>query len=330
MPEPAPKPTVPPQTKPPVFVVLGPTASGKSLLALEVARRCGGEILSVDALKVYRGLDVGTAKPGVSERKQVPHHGLDLIEANEEFSVAQFVDYAQPLIDDVIARKRLPVLDVTAPLYLKALMYGISRGPTPDPVLRRKLEAAPQEDLHPQLARLDPARAAELHPNDRKRIIRALEFVMLGQKRMSEDEEWGEPDARYRWVLTGIRWPREALYKRVLERAARMFEGGWLDEVQRVIKGPGFSKTAAEAHGYKRLLSHLRGEITLIEATELTRKDVKTFARKSMTFFKRFPRVQWLDVSMEEEIHRAAQYLSWELKEMLNAAGLHREMVDLS
>ncbi|MCC6572881.1 MAG: tRNA (adenosine(37)-N6)-dimethylallyltransferase MiaA [Planctomycetes bacterium] len=326
MPEPAPKPVISPNSKPPIFVVLGPTASGKSVLALEVARRCGGEIISVDALKVYRGLDIGTAKPGKDERRQVPHHGLDLIEPNETFSVAQFLDYAQPVIDDLVARKRLPVLDVTAPLYLKALMYGISRGPTPDPALRRKLEAMPLEDLHPQLQRLDPSRAAELHPNDRKRIIRALEFVMLGQKRMSEDAEWGEPRADYRWVLTGIRWPREALYARVIERADKMFNAGWLEEVRKVAE---LSKTAAEAHGYKRLLSHLRGEITHDQARDLTRKDVKTFARKSMTFFKRFPRVQWLDVSSEEEIHRAAQYLSWELKEMLNAAGMHREMVDL-
>lgn len=328
MPQPAPIAVTPP-VKPPVFVVLGPTASGKSLLAIEVARRCGGEIISVDALKVYRGLDIGTAKPTAAQRAEIPHHGLDLVEPGEPYSVAQFLDWARPVLDDVIARGKLPVLDVTAPLYLKALMYGISRGPRPDEGLRRKLEATPLEDLYPRLQQLDPSRAAELHPNDRKRIIRALEFVLLDQKPMSEGAGWDAPRTDYRWVLTGIRWTREALYRRVLERVDAMLAAGWLDEVRRVARSPGFSRTAAEAHGYKRLLAHLRGELTLDQAVEQTRKDVKTFARKSMTFFKRFERVQWLDVSSEEELGRAARYLSWELKEMLNAAGIHREMVDL-
>lgn len=328
MPDAAPKPSS--LAKPPVFVVLGPTASGKSLLALEVARRCQGEILSVDALKVYRGLDIGTAKPGAAQRAQIPHHGLDLLEPRESFSVAQFLDYAQPVLEDILGRGKLPVLDVTAPLYLKALMYGISPGPAPDPGLRARLEALPLEELHPRLRQLDPARAAELHPNDRKRLVRALEFAMLGQVRMSESEGWGAPDPHYRWVLTGVRWPREILYGRVNARVDAMLAAGWLDETRRVLTGGGFSKTAAEAHGYKRLIAHLQGLCTLAEAVEQTRRDVKTFARKSMTFFRRFERTQWLDVTSEDELLRAARYLSWELKEMLNAAGIEREMVDLS
>lgn len=308
--------------KPPVLVVLGPTASGKSLLAMAIARRLASEIISVDAMKVYRHLDVGTAKPSARDRAEVPHHGLDLIDPSETFSVAQFLDYAGPLLAQVHQRGRLPILDVTAPLYLKALMYGIQGGPSPDPELRARLEATPGDALYDELGRRDPQRARQLHPNDVKRIVRALEHVMLKGKPMSELSPWAEARDDVQWVLTGIAWPREMLYGRVLERVDRMMAAGWLDEVRNVRERWGFSRTAAEAHGYKRLLAHLRGELSMAQAIEMTRKDVKTYARKSMTFFRQFPRVQWLQVSSEEEMQRAALYLSGEMREALIASGV--------
>lgn len=314
--------------KPPVLVILGPTASGKSLLAMEIAARLPAEILSVDAMKVYRHLNVGTAKPSIEDLARVPHHGLNLVEPNETFSVAEFRRYAEPVIRQIHGRGRLPILDVTAPLYLKALMYGIQEGPRPDDKLRARLEQTAPQELHDELLRRDPDRAAQLHPNDVKRIVRALEHAILRGRPMSALEPWGEPIPEFHWILTGISWPRDKLYQRVLARVDRMIEEGWLDEVRRVQQQWGFGRTAAEAHGYKRLLAHLRGEITLAEAVLMTKRDVKTYARKSMTFFRQFPKVQWLSVSSEEELRRAALYLRNELREMLVVAGVLKEERD--
>ncbi len=318
-----------PHAKYPALVILAPTASGKSRLAMAVARRAGGEILSVDALKVYRGMDAGTAKPSAAERVEIPHHGIDLVDAHEEFSVTQFLDYAEATLAEIRSRGRVPILDVTAPFYLKALVYGVDRGPAPNADFRAEMQHVPAHDLHARLAVLDPESARRIGPADHKRLVRALEIARFGGKLASEAARWGEPRGDYRWLFTGIRWPRELLYQRVRERALKMFEAGWIDEVKRIAASTGFSRTAGLAHGYRRIQEMLGGSITLDECVEQTVRDVKLFARKSMTFFKGFPKVQWLDVSSEDEIDRAAMYLSHELKEMLIEAGVKREPVDL-
>ncbi|MCA8918457.1 MAG: tRNA (adenosine(37)-N6)-dimethylallyltransferase MiaA [Planctomycetes bacterium] len=313
----------------PVLVVLGPTASGKSRLAMHVAERVGGEILSVDALKVYRGMDVGTAKPTATELARIPHHGIDLVGADEEFSVSEFLDYAEPVIAEIVSRKRVPVLDATAPYYLKALVYGIDRGPEPRPEFRDEMEQRPLADVYEELKRKDPASAQRIGPTDQRRLVRALEIIEFGEKLPSEVDLWGEPRGDYRWVFTGIRWPRDILYRRVKARAEAMFEQGWLHEVQTILAGKGFSTTSGKAHGYRRLQQYIAGELTFEECVEETIRDVKTFARKSMTFFKTFPKVQWLDVTIDEEIDRAGAYLAHELKDMLTQCGVPRDMIDL-
>lgn len=318
-----------PDAKFPVLVILGPTASGKSRLAMHVARRVRGEILSVDALKVYRGMDSGTAKPTQAERDEIRHHGIDLIEPSRDYSVAEFIDYAEPLLKEITRRRNVPVLDVTAPYYLKALVYGLDRGPEPRPEFRAKMEALPLPEIFGWLQVADPASARRIGPSDRKRIIRALEMIEFGDRLPSEIEKWGEPRGDFRWIFTGIRWPREILYERVRQRALQMFEAGWLDEVKRIRAGSGFSATAGKAHGYRRIQQHLDGVLTWQECVELTVRDVRQFARKSMTFFKGFPKVQWLDVSSEAEIDRAAAYLSHEIKEMLSQCGVDRPPIEL-
>ena len=311
-----------PHAKFPVLVVLGPTASGKSRLAVHVAERVGGEVLSVDALKVYKGMDVGTAKPTPEELARVPHHGVDLVPPSEIFSVSEYLDYAEAKLAEIVKRRRVPVLDATAPYYLKALVYGMDRGPEPQREFREKMEARPTLELHAELMRKDPASAKRIGPTDMKRLVRALEIIQFGDKLPSEVEQWGEPCGNYRWMFTGVRWPREQLYARVKTRAEKMFEDGWLDEVKRILAGDGFSETAGKAHGYRRLQQYIADELDWDECVRLTIKDVKTFARKSMTFFKTFPKVQWLDVTSEEEIDRAAAYLSHEIKDMLKQCGI--------
>ncbi|MCF6229008.1 MAG: tRNA (adenosine(37)-N6)-dimethylallyltransferase MiaA [Planctomycetes bacterium] len=313
----------------PVFVVLGPTASGKSTLAMNVARKLDGEIISVDALKVYRQMDIGTAKPSTEERAEIPHHGVDLIDPSEPYSVSEFLDYAKPVIADIVERKKLPILDATAPFYLKALMYGLDRGPKPQPEFRAEMEARPVLDLYEDLKIIDPPSAERIGPSDQKRLVRALEIAKFSDILPSEVEKWAEPDPTYRWVVTGIQWPRENLYARVIKRAQQMFDAGWLDEVKGILANEGFSETAGKAHGYWRLQQYLQAEFDLDECVRLTIKDVKTFARKSMTFFKQFPKVQWLQVESDEEIIRASHYLGHEIKEMLALVGVDRPVVDL-
>ncbi|MCL4730455.1 MAG: tRNA (adenosine(37)-N6)-dimethylallyltransferase MiaA [Planctomycetes bacterium] len=318
-----------PNARHPVLVILGPTASGKSRLALAVARRAGGEIISVDALKVYRGMNAGTAKPDAAQRAEIPHHGIDLVEPHEEFSVARFLDWVEPVLAAGAARGRLPILDTTAPYYLKALVYGIARGPRPQPAFRDEMEKRPLAELFAALVGIDPVAAARIGPNDRKRLIRALEIAQFSDAKPSDAPRWAEPRGDYRWVFTGISWPRELLNQRVEARARQMFASGWLDEVRRIRQQGGFSRTAGLAHGYRRLQQYLDGALTLAEAEAQTIADVRQFARKSMTFFRGFPRVQWLEVTSEEEIDRAAMYLSHELKEMLAEVGISRKPVDL-
>lgn len=313
----------------PVFVVLGPTASGKSTLAMSIASRLGGEIISVDALKVYRKMDVGTAKPNAAEQAEIPHHGIDLVDPDQPYSVSEFLDYARPVIADIVARKKLPILDATAPFYLKALVFGLDRGPKPQPEFRAEMEARPMLDLHHELKEIDPPSAERIGPSDQKRLVRALEIAKFSDKLPSEAERWAEPDPTYRWVMTGIQWPRELLYERVATRALAMFEAGWQDEVKAILADAGFSETAGKAHGYKRLQEHMNGDYDWDECVRLTIKDVKTFARKCMTFYKQFPKVQWLQVETDEEILRASYYLSHELKEMLSQCGVERPVVDL-
>jgi len=309
--------------------VLGPTASGKSRLAMAVARRAGGEIISVDALKVYRGMDAGTAKPSAADRAEIPHHGIDLVGPHEEFSVAQFLDWVEPVLADIAARGRLPILDTTAPYYLKALVYGIARGPGPQPAFRSEMETKPLPELFAALLGVDPVAAQRIGPGDRKRLIRALEVARFSESKASDAPKWTTPRGDYRWVFTGISWPRELLNARIEARARQMLDSGWLEEVQRIRAGAGFSRTAGMAHGYRRLQQMLDGVMTLAEAEAQTMRDVRQFARKSMTFFRSFPRVQWLEVTTEEEIDRAAMYLSFELKDMLGAVGIERKPIDL-
>jgi tRNA dimethylallyltransferase len=227
------------------------------------------------------------------------------------------------VLSDITSRGKLAILDATAPYYLKALIYGIDRGPGPQPAFREAMSGRPLHELYAELRAADPVSAARVGPGDRKRLIRALEIIRFGNKLPSEVPKWAEPRPDYRWVLTGISWQREALNTRVEARTRAMFEAGWLDEVRRIRESTGFSRTAGMAHGYRRLQQHLDGAISLGEAVELTIRDVRQFARKSMTFFRSFPKVQWLEVASEEEIDRAAAYLSNEMREFMKPTHKH-------
>jgi len=286
-----------------MLVIFGPTASGKSDLAMRVARQTGAQILSVDSMQVYRHLDIGTAKPSAAEQREVLHHLIDVVEPVEEFTVARFVELADATIASATARGVPLVLTGGTPLYYKSLFEGLFAGPGADQALRDRLRALPADALHQQLREIDPTAAARLHPNDAKRLIRAIEvFELTGRSITSWQQEWGEGVRRHEAIFVGLQWEKQSLNRRINARVKGMLTAGWLDETRSLLDRFGcLSKTAGEATGYCELISHLRGPLTLDEATELIKIGTRQLARRQMKWFRRFSLVTWLDGSRDVE-----------------------------
>jgi tRNA dimethylallyltransferase len=291
----------------PLLAIPGPTASGKSALAMEVARKCGAEILSVDSMQVYQGMDIGTAKPSLAQRHEIPHHLIDWVRPDESFSVARFVELADRVIEDCRRRRVALIACGGTPLYFQALFRGLFDGPAADESLRRKLRALSDEELHQQLQRADPAAARRISPADRKRSIRALEvFELTGKPISALQQQWdaGSPP-RHQTVWVGLKWDREPLNRRINARVKDMLDAGWADEVRDLlVQYSGLSDTAKMAAGYEELARYCRGELDLHEAGEQIKIATRQLARRQMKWFKRFPDVHWLDgaAALEENV----------------------------
>ena len=280
-----------------MLVILGPTASGKSDAAMSVARAVGAELLSVDSMQVYRRMDVGTAKPSVGERREVRHHLVDVVEPNEAFTVARFVEMADDVIRDAGGRGVPLVLTGGTPLYYKALFEGLFSGPGADEAVRTRLREIPNADLHRRLAEVDPAAAARIHVNDGKRLVRALEvFELTGQSITSFQTDWADPGRRHEAVWVGLAWDKDALNRRINARVKAMMAAGWVEEVRGLLARYGtLSHTAAEATGYRELIDHVEGRLSLEDAVEQIKIGTRQLARRQMKWFRRFPNVHWLD-----------------------------------
>lgn len=280
-----------------MLVILGPTGAGKSDLALEVARRTGAQILSVDSMQVYRGMDIGTAKPTVVERAQVPHHLIDVADPNQSFTVARFVEQAEQVISIAASSNTPIVVTGGTPLYYKALFEGLFPGPAADPELRARLGAEDPSALHARLMQVDPSAAARIHLNDRKRLVRAIEvFELTGQPISALQTEWAAASQRYPAVWIGLRWEKETLNRRINSRVRRMLEMGWVEEVRALLATyGGLSATAREATGYALLADYLDRRITLEEAAEQIKIATRQLARRQMKWFRRFGAVRWID-----------------------------------
>jgi tRNA dimethylallyltransferase len=289
-----------------LLVILGPTASGKSDLALELARCCGGDILSVDSMQVYRGMDIGTAKPTAAERAEVRHHLIDVVDPDEEFTVARFVELADEVIGGASASSALIATGGT-PLYYKALFEGLFEGPPADDVIRDRLRQETGEALHLRLSEVDPAAAARIHANDTRRLIRALEvYEITGQPITSFQTDWAASAHRHSATWIGLSWDKEALNRRINARVKAMIAAGWLDETRELLKSHAqLSKTAAEATGYAELIAHLQGKCTLEEAVEQIKISTRQLARKQMKWFRRWPQVKW--VAGESDLPRKVE-----------------------
>jgi tRNA dimethylallyltransferase len=285
---------------PPMLVIVGATASGKSELALELAAGAGAELLSVDSMQIYRDMNIGTAKPSPAERARVRHHLIDLVEPNQEFTVARFVESADHVIVDA-QRRGVPLIAAGGtPLYYKALFEGMFEGPGASSEIRERLRNLSSEELHGRLTKADPAAAMRIHRNDTKRLIRALEVHELtGQPISSLQQQWTTPRHRHQAVWIGLGWDREQLNRRINARVKAMLEAGWLDEVRTLLNRYGkLSKTAAEATGYRELIDHVQGRMSLDDAIEQIKIATRQLARRQMKWLRRFPDVHWIDGSL--------------------------------
>jgi tRNA dimethylallyltransferase len=280
--------------------VVGPTASGKSTVALEVARRRPDvELVSVDSMQVYRGMDIGTAKPMPEERAEVPHHLLDLVEPDEDFSVAEFQHHYREVLADLAARGRRAVLVGGTGLYHRAVIDELTL-PGEWPEVRADLfaeaEAHGTAVLHARLVDLDPAAAAKMEPTNTRRVVRALEVCLGSGRPFSSFGPGIDSHPPSPVVQIGLRWPREVLAHRIEQRVRAMVAAGLLDEVARLHRR-GLSRTAGQALGYKEVVEFLEGRCTEAEAVEATILRTRQFAVRQLRWFGRDPRVRWVDLT---------------------------------
>ncbi len=285
------------------WFLTGPTASGKTLVGLELADRLDAEIISLDSMAIYRGMDIGTAKPSAEARARCPHHLLDLVDPVEEFSVSQYVDAAHATAADVRARGKTPLFVGGTPLYLKALLRGIYQGPPADWEFRRnvdlEVEQVGLEALHQRLAVLDPLAAAKLHPHDRRRIVRALEVFHLTGQPLSHQQlqfDEGRPADQCRVFVLG--WDRATLHHRIEQRVESMFAAGLVEEVVGLLgRWQALGRTAGQAVGYREVSEHLRGERTLLDTREAVKVRTRQFARRQETWFRQLSECTRIPVS---------------------------------
>lgn len=284
-----------------VIVVLGPTGTGKSAIAVRLAEAFAGEIVGCDSMQVYRGFNAGTAKPAPEERVRVPHHLVDVADPATDFNLGDYVRLAEGAIERILSSGRRPVVAGGTGLYLQGLLRGISEGPRRDEALRARLlgiEARrARHPLHRLLGRVDPTAAARLSPRDLQRIVRALEvYFATGRSLSASFEAQGAGGDRWPAVKVGLSMPRAFLWKKIEERVDRFFGSGWEAEVRGLLQqGPPESANAWKALGYRHVARLARGHITLDEAREAILHDTRHYAKRQMTWFRREPGVVWFE-----------------------------------
>lgn len=291
-----------------LLVICGPTASGKTALAVECAKAIGGEVVSADAFLIYRGLDIGTAKPTLEERGGIPHHLIDVADPREEFSVSDYERLALAAIEDITLRGKVPVLCGGTGFYMNSVLFRSSFGNVPACAEVRKkyqilLEEEGKEGLHARLAAVDPASAEKLHPNDVKRVVRALEIYELTGKRKSDQHDGAAP--RFPFEAFAFDYPRAALYERIGARTRAMMERGLPAEVEGLLKaGVPASAQSMQAIGYKEIVRGLEEGRPLGEVAEEIEKNTRNYAKRQLTFFRRTPNLHWLAPKSAEEAAR--------------------------
>lgn len=287
----------------------GPTAVGKSEIALSLAERLGGEIISVDSMQVYRGLDIGTAKPSPADRACMPHHLIDICDLTQSFDAAQFVRLAQRALEEIQARGRVPIFCGGTGLYFKAFLSGLGEAPSANPELRAKLEAMPFEALLRELRKRDPAAYEKIDKQNPRRVIRAVEVIRLTGKKFSQQRaEWKSTVQGQRPEFFCLTRAAEDLRQRIDARVDTMFARGLVDETRELLKhGLEGNKTAMQAIGYRQVVEHLRGERSLPETVELVKIKTRQFAKRQLTWFRAQKNLEWIETKPDELPKETAQ-----------------------
>ena len=303
-----------------IICVAGPTASGKTALAVELAKEFHGEVISCDSMQVYKYMDIGTAKPTEEEMQGIPHHMLSVAEPTEDFSVSRYCAMATPILDDILARGKTAIIAGGTGLYMDALIRGNDFAPFPSTGMREKLEARAEaegmEALLGELGQIDPDSAAKLHLSDKKRIIRALEvYYETGQTITAHNEKTQAVPPRYCAIWLGLDFEnRSDLYDRINLRVDKMLSDGLIDEIRSLLsRGIPEKCTAMQAIGYKEFIDALNGSGTIEEAAELVRQSSRRYAKRQLTWFRRNSQMHWLmrqsGTTTEEILFNARQVL---------------------
>ncbi len=289
-----------PGTPEPLLVaIVGPTGSGKTALSLALVQHFGGEIVNCDSVALYRGFEIGTAKPGVEERARAPHHLLDILDPTAVFTAGDYAQAARRVVAEIAARGRLPIVVGGTGLYLRAFLEGLFAGPKRSEALRARLREIARRKgspyLHRILARLDAAAAARIHANDAPKLIRAIEVCLEARQKMTNLWQHGRDPLRgFRILRLGLDPERATLYERINQRARRMFDCGLVEETERLVERYGALAAPLESPGYKQAVALLRGEVDRESGIAAAQQAHRNYAKRQMTWFRREPGVHWL------------------------------------
>jgi tRNA dimethylallyltransferase len=305
-----------------LVVIIGPTAVGKTKLSIELAKKLNSEIISGDSMQIYRGMDIGTAKITPGEMEGIPHHLIDIKDPKESFSVAEFQQMVRELINDIHSRNKMPMIVGGTGLYIQSVLYDYQFPDTP-PILdlRKKLEKEAEEKgidfLHERLKHVDPESANRIHPNNRRRVIRALEIYYSTGKTMTELLKSQSKIPQYDAAVIGLTMDREKLYDRINQRVDQMMKNGLLEEVKTLYEQGLRDCQSVQAIGYKELYAYFDGKISLEEAIEQLKQNSRRYAKRQLTWFRNKMDVKWFDmtnVDFTEKVEEIFHYIAGKLK----------------
>lgn len=307
----------------PLLVIVGPTAVGKTNTAVRIAKKYSGEVVSADSMQIYKYMDIGTAKPTAAEKDGIKHHLIDIVEPDEEYSVSDFKEDAQQIIKKIYSNKKLPILAGGTGLYIKAVVdnYYFSEASV-DRDFRNKMKHAAMdkgnEYVFNKLKKVDPVSAQRIHPNDTKRIIRALEVYHQTGKPISYYEaKTKNTPSPYNAEIIGLYMPREILYERINKRVDIMIERGLVKEVKKLVeKGYDENLNSMKGLGYQQIIKYLKGEYTLDEAIKIIKRDTRRFAKRQFTWFRRDKRIYWINPLEVDPLEAAKEKIEGLVKEL--------------
>ena len=300
--------------KPKIPVIVGPTASGKTELSIQLASACHGEIVSADSRQIYKWLDIGTAKPSASQLEDIPHHCIGFVDPSIEYNAGAYAKHAIHKIEDIRTRNHIPVIVGGSGLYIRALVDGMFEGEVKDETVRMRLknrvELEGLESLYNELKQCDPVSAEAIHPNNAPRILRALEICQITGKTRAQIWEEKGPGRAFDPIFFGLYWPREILYQRINDRVDRMLEQGLVDEVHALVKrGYGPQNNSMNTLGYKEVISYLNREINQDAMREQIQRNTRRFAKRQMTWFRNDARIHWIPLHQQPDSGRMVRYI---------------------